>query len=239
MGKKLTVIGAVIAALASSIVGATFLRSPDAGATDGTETADTLIELAREELDEIADSTMEIAEQATGSLGIGEKVLLVVGGRTSSLDEAQKLLDDVNSGFGELQGFYLDEARHYQATASLVQTSPDTKPVVCSTGQEDDAALDCPDGLETVQEFQPVTLTHDPSLKIGFDAAEYLLVSAFRTKIGAQEFVELARAAGVRDIVVVQALKLGGGDIGLGQEPHPDGSGPLLEPLPNQDEYQL
>lgn len=239
IGKKVTVIAAVVAALTSSVVGATLLRSPDAGANDVTQTANSLIESAREELDDVKDSTIEVAEQALGPIGIGEKILLVVGARASSMEEAQRLLGEKNSGFGEVQGFYLAEARDYQMTAELVQTGPDTAPVACSAGQESDAALDCPDGLSVVEEFQPVTLTHETNLSVAFDATEFLLVSGFRTKVGAQEFLELARAAGAENLVVVQANKLGGGDIGLGQEAHPDGSGPLLGPLPNQEEYQL
>lgn len=73
---------------------------------------------------------------------------------------------------------------------------------------------------------------------LSFAAGSWLLVTAFRTKQGAQEFMEFARSAGVSDLVTVQARKLGGGDVGLGQEPHPDGSGPLLDPLEDQESYQ-
>lgn len=67
----------------------------------------------------------------------------------------------------------------------------------------------------------------------------FLLLSAFRTKQGAQSFVESARLAGAAEYAVLRVRKLGGPYVGLGQEPHPDGtSGPLLAPLPNQDVYQ-
>ena len=65
-----------------------------------------------------------------------------------------------------------------------------------------------------------------------------LIASGFRTKAGAEEFIALARTFGVTDLVTIQAYKLGGRSIGLGQEAHPDGSGPLEGPLPDQDAHQ-
>jgi hypothetical protein len=50
--------------------------------------------------------------------------------------------------------------------------------------------------------------------------------------------MEFARSVGITGLVTVQAFKLGGGDVGLGQEPHPDGSGPLDGPLDDQESYQ-
>lgn len=68
---------------------------------------------------------------------------------------------------------------------------------------------------------------------------QFVLLSAFRTKQGAQAFVESARMAGAAEYAVLRVRKLGGPYVGLGQEPHPDGkSGPLLAPLPNPDAYQ-
>lgn len=67
---------------------------------------------------------------------------------------------------------------------------------------------------------------------------EALVVTAFRTKRGAEEFLDLARAVGAPAPVVLRATKLGGGDVGLGQEPHPDGSGALTGPLRDQASYQ-
>lgn len=65
-----------------------------------------------------------------------------------------------------------------------------------------------------------------------------LLLSAFRTKTGAAAFMELARSAGATDLVALRVIKLGGPYVGLGQEAHPDGSGPLLGPLPDPGAYQ-
>ena len=75
-----------------------------------------------------------------------------------------------------------------------------------------------------------------PDLQL--DGGEVVLTTAFRTKRGAEEFLELARAAGITGVVTVQARKLAGGAIGLGQEPHPDGSGPLTSALPDQAAWQ-
>ena len=69
-------------------------------------------------------------------------------------------------------------------------------------------------------------------------AGQTLLATGFRTKRGAEEFVEFARAAGVTDLVTVQVRKLAGAEVGLGQEAHPDGSGPLNAGLPDQELYQ-
>jgi hypothetical protein len=85
-------------------------------------------------------------------------------------------------------------------------------------------------GLERVQELLGEDQQLPPSASI--------LATGFRTKRGAQEFLELARSAGVTDLVTLQVKKLGGADIGLGQEPAPDGSGPLNGPLADQEAYQ-
>ena len=73
---------------------------------------------------------------------------------------------------------------------------------------------------------------------VTFPPASHLVLTAFRTAAGAEGFLELARTLGVGGLVVVNARKLGGTFVGLGQEPHPDGSGPLLGPLPDQASYQ-
>lgn len=64
-------------------------------------------------------------------------------------------------------------------------------------------------------------------------AGEFALVSAFRTEAGALAFVDLARGFGVpADLLPAAVRSLGGVYAGLGQEAAPDGSGPLLRPLP-------
>ncbi len=70
------------------------------------------------------------------------------------------------------------------------------------------------------------------------EPGKVVITTAFRTKRGAEEFLDLARAVGLTGLITVQAKKLSGGDVGLGQEPHPDGSGPLTGPLPEQEYHQ-
>jgi hypothetical protein len=64
------------------------------------------------------------------------------------------------------------------------------------------------------------------------DADGWALVSAFRTLAGAKEFKAFAAYAGATPTIEGPFESLGGLYAGLGQEPHPDGTGPLLEPLP-------
>lgn len=265
-GKKITVLAAVLTMLASSVAGATVLRSPDAVATNVLETATETVEETREQLDELESTTIELAEQTVPD-AVGETVLLVVAGRAASLQEAETLLADTNGRFGELQGFYLDAAADYAVVGALVQTSPEAVSVACEVAEDGHSEIDCPDGVGSVAELQPVRLEHvgaeafasyafPPCGGIGLAPCQeslykelagdsltlapdgWLVVTAFRTKRGAEEFLELARAVDVTGLVVLQARKLGSGDVGLGQEPHPDGSGPLLGPLPDQELHQ-
>jgi hypothetical protein len=73
----------------------------------------------------------------------------------------------------------------------------------------------------------------------GIAAGRWLLLSAFRTEPGAQEFEELATAAGATDLQRIVARYLGTEFIGLGQEPNPDGTGPLLGPLPDDSPHRI
>lgn len=62
---------------------------------------------------------------------------------------------------------------------------------------------------------------------------EYALVSAFRTERRAQEFIDLATTYGYPAALLgARVRSLGGLYAGLGQEEDPDGSGPLLHPVP-------
>ncbi len=71
-----------------------------------------------------------------------------------------------------------------------------------------------------------------------FSGNEYLVLTAFRTKKGAEEFVELSRNRGF-ETAVIRARKTGGPYVGLGQEANPDGvSGPLIGPLRDPDSFQ-
>jgi hypothetical protein len=66
---------------------------------------------------------------------------------------------------------------------------------------------------------------------LGSRAEEYALVTAFRTDVGAREFLQIARAAGVPALPSPRFENRGDVYVGLGQEAHPDGSGPLIGPL--------
>jgi len=62
---------------------------------------------------------------------------------------------------------------------------------------------------------------------------DFALVSAFRTQEGAAEFAEFAATFGYpAEILPARVRSLGGLFTGLGQESSPDGSGPLLGPVP-------
>lgn len=69
---------------------------------------------------------------------------------------------------------------------------------------------------------------------------KWMAVSAFRTKRGAEEFMTWMRqASGHEPAMVVQVLRVTGtSTIGLGQEAHPDGQGPLNAELPDQARWQ-
>ncbi|HYZ94114.1 MAG TPA: hypothetical protein VFA34_17200 [Actinomycetota bacterium] len=228
--RKLAVLIAAGATLVSSAAGATLLRSPDAAADLGVG-ADDLVQSARDDLARVPELTLNVVPSTT--TGVGESLILVIAAQVPAADAASKL-DSVNAPFGELSGFSIDAADSYEVTGAYVRTTPDTVDIPC--GEE----LDCADGLTAVHELQPIVLEQVPA-----DVGAYallpqhaLVLTGFRTKRGAEEFLELARAAGVTGLVTIQARKTGGGAIGLGQEPHPDGSGPLLGPLADQELYQ-
>jgi hypothetical protein len=67
---------------------------------------------------------------------------------------------------------------------------------------------------------------------LGEASDEFVLVTAFRTQQGAAQFLELARAASAPALLTPRMENSGTVYVGLGQEPHPDGSGPLIGPLP-------
>jgi hypothetical protein len=66
---------------------------------------------------------------------------------------------------------------------------------------------------------------------LGSKGSDFVLVSAFRTEQGAADFIEVARANDAPAILTPRLLNRGDEYVGLGQEPHPDGSGPLIGPL--------
>ena len=61
---------------------------------------------------------------------------------------------------------------------------------------------------------------------------DFALVSVFRTQEGAESFVEVAHGYGHPATILPERVRsLGGVYAGLGQEAHPDGSGPLTGPI--------
>jgi hypothetical protein len=65
------------------------------------------------------------------------------------------------------------------------------------------------------------------------EPGDYALVSAFRTDEGAREFADMAASFGYPATILPDRVRsLGGEYAGLGQEANPDGSGPLLGPIP-------
>lgn len=230
--RKTQIVGAVVVMFASSLIGTTALRAPEGRASIALDALPTVPESGGPVVQ------IDVAQPAWDG-GTGESLVLVIAAQVPSPEVAARLAQ-VNAPFGELHGFSHDASEHYELTGLYVPEGPDAVDVPCSD------AIGCPDGMVTARELQPIRLRHMPLVgEITPSEGVYqlvegssLIVSGFRTKAGAEEFLELARALGVTDLVTVQARKLGGGDIGLGQEPHPDGSGPLLGPLGDQEAFQ-
>ncbi len=199
--------------------------------------------------------------------GVGEHMLLVVAGEYTSEADARNAAETFS--FGDMQGFYVDAATNYIVVGAYDQTSPDFRAVECnSLPQVTDAchgqlmraevpvslayipierigaALEAADGEACGQTGQrPCMVARLKGLLVPpsyqFRADAYLVLTAFRTKKGAEEFVELARDRGY-ETSVVRARKTDGPYVGLGQEANPDGvSGPLIDPLPDPDSFQL
>ena len=195
--------------------------------------------------------------------GVGETLLLVVGDVVPP-SEAVDRLQAINERFGEFQGLYADSTNAYDVTGGLLQTSADVVERPCAAGGVLDG--ECRLG-EIVKILEPISTTLVDVSALGriettalcatsgdacgltrirrllgedleLDADATILATGFRTKRGAQDFIESARAAGITGLVTLQVKKIAGGDIGLGQEPAPDGSGPLSGPLSGQESYQ-
>jgi len=203
------------------------------------------------------------ALDAAANVGRGEAVLVVLGPTFASRAEADRAATALT--FGEMQGFYVDTTDNYDLLGAYAQLTPDIELVKC--GRLDIGCQ--PEEEVRAQASVTLALREGAALEVlvseriaacGQDGAvpcmaerlervisprrtlvadQWVLLSAFRTKVGAEQFVELARAAGASDLVVLRVRKVGGPYVGLGQEAHPDGvSGPLLEVLPDAKAYQ-
>jgi hypothetical protein len=67
---------------------------------------------------------------------------------------------------------------------------------------------------------------------LGSMPGDWLLVSAFRTQEGADQFAEFADIVGAPALVTDRVHNTGERFVGLGQEPAPDGTGPQRGPIP-------
>ncbi|MEX2395297.1 MAG: hypothetical protein WD826_12550 [Actinomycetota bacterium] len=207
--------------------------------------------------------TRTVHTTVTPAAGTGEHLLLVIADVVTPAN-ARARLAEVNGRFGDLQGFYADGSDAYEITGALVRTSPDEKRVQCSDHPE----YECPHRATSVSvqrdvehrfvgrgSFREHRFTRDcgrsgrPPCErerfvqlFGADLrmprGSTVIATAFRTPKGAAQFVAFARTVGVRGLVTVQVSKSGGGEVGLGQESHPDGSGPLTRELPDQAKRQ-
>ena len=123
--------------------------------------------------------------------GVGERLLLVVGGTYATQAEAEEANRTAQESFGDIQGYYVAPVDSYLGLREAV------------------------------------------------DSGDWSLVSAFRTREGAEEFTALAQSAGQAAEVVGPVLALGGPYAGLGQEEDPGGQGPLLDALPLPEQAAL
>ncbi|GEM_PF-6412241 len=179
--------------------------------------------------------------------GVGEESLIVVVHSVwADGEEPSPGLE----AFGDMQGFYFDLASNYEVLGAYVQQTPDystesggsreSVPVelehVELAALEAELAENAECGREDLRPCPNPALLAFVANGFRFDGGSTLALSGFRTKAGAEGFIEMARAFGLEGLFALRVEKTGGGLIGLGQEEHPDGSGPLLGPLPNIDD---
>jgi len=223
----------------------------------GTVTGVTATSLPTAETAKSADYPMP---EIPLTVGLGEKMVLVVGGMYDTVAEARAAADAMP--FGDLHGFFLDESSHYLNLGFFAQTSPHKHRLQCGIDLDQ---LHCPQSSATpVYSYPSISLTYasnaegslylaqhasDPCGSIEqppclsettrylggdltFIPGKTLLLSAFRTAPGAIEFMELARATGIPVIpVAFRVQKIAGPYVGLGWETAPTGDGMLLQPM--------
>ena len=123
--------------------------------------------------------------------GVGERLLMVVGGAYATQAEAEEANALTQQAFGDVQGYYVVSVDSYLGLRDAVP------------------------------------------------AGDWALVSAFRTRAGAEEFAAAAQSVGTGAEVVGPVVSLGGPYAGLGQEEDPGGQGPLMHPLPLREQAAL
>lgn len=220
--------------------------------------------------EDMAVADMVIAEDSDRAVGSNEVLILVIADSIDATKEAAESASVVSDGLAGLQGFYVDNVENYEIQGIYELSSPLYGELVCTpkigcgegsdvhqgekfrarlpqqlrrvpmnrNGEARLSSLACGPGEEEVP--CPSNLLMGVVANEDWPSDGWIKVSAFRTKSGAEQFVDLALATGVEreQLTVVQARKSGGGYIGLGQESDPRGGGPLLDSLPNQELHQ-
>lgn len=116
--------------------------------------------------------------------GVGEHLILVVGGAFDTVEEATAANAELS--FGDVQGYYVAERSQFEGVDASLRSMP----------------------------------------------GGWLLVSAFRTQEGADQFAEFAGMMGAPALVTDRVRNTGERFVGLGQEAAPDGEGPQRGPIP-------
>lgn len=197
-------------------------------------------------------------------VGRGERMILVVAGRYPTESEAHAAAAALE--MGDVAGFYVDAASNYRLLGAYDQTSPDVVAVACDAVA--DAPADCAARGRSLRAPQEIRFRYVPEAGISallaaprpgcgaidaapciavrlarilsngrLDPSSWLVLSAFRTRVGAEQWATWARDHGAT-VAAIRVVKRGGGYVGLGQEPHPDGSGPLFDPPVDPDAAQ-
>ena len=91
--------------------------------------------------------------------GVGETILIVVGGDFASLAQAEAAEAAAQQTFGHLQGFYIDESANYDVVGVYEQTSVDLRVVPCADWKHE-TKMECPPGISKVKAYQDVRLRH-------------------------------------------------------------------------------
>lgn len=203
--------------------------------------------------------------QVVDLIGMDESLVLVVGGFYDTDAMAETAISGELS-LGELEGFASVPVRDFMVHGEYRRSKPAFRAVDCVEFQADDPSRIVCEQLDTVIAHQ-VALRYVPLVEAAqmdlecssvyestisppctprFEQVSkdsWMAVSAFRTVAGAREFIDLVHAIRGADVVgrlmIVRVTRIGGNEqIGLGQEAHPDGSGPLLDEIPFQAEAQ-
>lgn len=199
--------------------------------------------------------------------GNGERLIIVVGGLRSSRIEAEKAatalsFGDMQGFYVDSTDNYTLTGFYEQVSPDALPVSCDdlASPAIdCPSGSEVFAIQPVAFQYQDVDAISGLlakptagscgamgrppciarrlsVLVDGPPFRLA--TGRFMLLSAFRTLDGAEQFAELARDRGA-EVVAIRVVKTGGQYVGLGQEANPDGrSGPLLAPLADPDTYQ-